>query len=722
MAINFGQYVYKPRPLQNWDFGEGLRDLAASRRDRDRVETGKGQLQEQRDSRRDVNTRFAATEAINQSDADYKVQLDRQAKGKAAAERARQAWAEGDMNTVYALLPTIKEYGGTADEILNPGSASDFEIKEPGMPGRNAPNFGATRSSIFGGAPSPTPGGFDMRSNVGPGSSPLAGRNPFESLPGASAAALPQARQQGPQAQPQAQPSAPPIPQGPMNGSAQLGVPQGPTLPGVGFQLQEPQLPVPQLQMPNASPLQLDAPSDARPPPENPAQPAELERSDAEVLAEPEPAPVTADDREFEQNKRLYDAQQAAAGAPPPEDPQQPPQQAQPQAQPQAAMQDEGEFPNYQLTEPQNPMNPPTFSPYRLDTNRMRQLNEQRMKPFRESMVASTPGRFRQGMTNFQSKMPGLGFSPEKELELTRPFLSEITGLWRSQLASEGQAGRLALQEGAAEQRADDVQFRKDQRLRDFAARESKKVTDSESLTATKKKVVSAQGINDAIDAAVYNPNAADAVIAQLYTMYKTGVMTDADYKNASQGMVSLWGALKNFTLDKVLKERGGFNPGVAKDIKELVEIALSGHRRTMAGARDRIYSRYKSSKNEAEREEYGDQMRQFFPDEFLPPDLREVPGGLYVDSKGNVVNLDEQDQQAPASGGTGVGTARHPIRAGSPKVSPSGTPLTRSTTVSPVDGKPRIPPKPPRKAPSDAQISGASDDELMNMLLEGRK
>lgn len=668
MPINFGQYVYKPQPLQDWNYGQALSDLGAAKRDQQRInETGrhnKAFETETTAARNDLNTRFAAEFAAARSKEEQEMILARHKRQLEAIQAGVKSSNEGMLGDARAHGAVLAGEGGDYSESPGAGGLPDFRFAPGQMPGRQPMDIDATRQSIFGGGPTPTPGGFDMRSNVGPASSPLGGRNPFEALPGASAAAMPQA----PTPQQTTAPQAPP--QAPMNGSAQLGVPEGPQLPGVGFQVQAPQIPMPQLQM-NGS-AQLGAP-------EGPPLP--------------------------------YSQEQPPAEAPPEDGPQLPPEEE-----------------PLQLTGP-NPYNAPAFDPYRVSTSERRRENELRMLPFRQGMVDSTPERFQGAMKRYQKGLPGLGFSPEQELKLTHPYLNETTGLWRSQLNAEGQAGRLALQEGAAAGRAADRQIAQDQKLRDFAARESKKILDSESLTATKKKVAASRGIYDLLADAVNNPQSAAAVVEQVYYMRNTGVMTDADYKRAEGGIQSVWHAIKTQGLKKWLDEHGGLHPENAELIRRTVEIGLRTHRGTMASARDRLDARRRSASNEVEREEYASQIRGFFDEEYWPDDVAEgnTISPDYVNSDGSLTKRAERqrasEQQQPAGGSgdnLGVGTLPRTLdgSGGGPRTGVTyKEPTAGSTPVGKGNQGSKVPVKPPRRPPTEAELSGKSEAELMQML-----
>jgi hypothetical protein len=228
MAIDFSQYVFKPRPLQQFDIGQGFRDVIEARFGRDRIDNQKAQAEaqqaEQTAGRQDMNTRFSATIASDRNTAGHEAQMKRNQQAVLLVAAARKAANTGDWNTADALGPRILEMGGRYTKRAGPGGQPVYEFQAPGAPEQGGVDYAGTREQIFGGGgndPGAVGAGspFQMRSNVGPGG-PGAGGNPFERLPGASAAALPPQAPQAP-APPQASPQPPPA-----------AAPQGPGIPG----------------------------------------------------------------------------------------------------------------------------------------------------------------------------------------------------------------------------------------------------------------------------------------------------------------------------------------------------------------------------------------------------------------------------------------------------------------------------------------------------------
>lgn len=228
MPVDFDKFVFRPRPLQQFDFGQGSRDVIEARFGRERIDNQKQQAEaqqaEQTAGRQDMNTRFSATIASDRNAAGHEAQMKRNQQAVTLVEQARKAANTGDWNTADALGPRILEMGGRYTKRAGPGGRPVYEFQAPGAPEQGGVDYAGTREQIFGGGgtdPGAVGAGspFQMRSNVGPGG-PGAGGNPFERLPGASAAALPPQAPQAP-APAQASPQPPPA-----------AAPPGPGIPG----------------------------------------------------------------------------------------------------------------------------------------------------------------------------------------------------------------------------------------------------------------------------------------------------------------------------------------------------------------------------------------------------------------------------------------------------------------------------------------------------------
>lgn len=184
MPFNPEAFIYQPHPLQQYDFGKGFRTLIETRQNRDRIKQADAQLQEQQAGRRDLNTRFAATTAVGNADAEYAKAKARYDKANVLTNAARSAYASGQINEVEAMLGTLAEHGVQVQREEVPGGLPKYRFEMPAPPGRLQPQYGETRQQIFGGPPGSIGSPFMMRGNQ------AGEQNPFEYLPGASAAAL----------------------------------------------------------------------------------------------------------------------------------------------------------------------------------------------------------------------------------------------------------------------------------------------------------------------------------------------------------------------------------------------------------------------------------------------------------------------------------------------------------------------------------------------------
>lgn len=190
MPFNPGQYVFQPRPLQNFDFGQGSRDVIQARQGKRRLDQADAQLGEQQAGRRDLNTRFSAELAGSRNDAEYESSMKRHQAAVGLVDAARKAVASGDWNTADALMGRIAETGGRVNKTMGPNGRPIYDFNAPEAPGRQPLDVQGMRRDIFGSGGPQMSAPFSM-----PGLGPNASKNPFESLPGASAAQLPQSSQ-----------------------------------------------------------------------------------------------------------------------------------------------------------------------------------------------------------------------------------------------------------------------------------------------------------------------------------------------------------------------------------------------------------------------------------------------------------------------------------------------------------------------------------------------
>jgi len=246
MPFDPSRYIYQPRPLQQYDFGQGFRDIIEARHGRQRIDNQARQhredLQETQASRRDGNTRFAATHEVTRAESAHEEAMKRHAKADRLVNDARQAVAAGDLNKADALAGAIVEAGGKAVKTMGPHGRPVWRFEAPAAPDRSQPNYQQTRDDIFGGQPNGARLGQPFVARFGEG--PI--RNPYDALPGASAAALPQ---QQPAMGPQGAPSAAPLdpPPGPAAQDTPPGAAADPSLGSSGTAPPGMQLPSPTL-------------------------------------------------------------------------------------------------------------------------------------------------------------------------------------------------------------------------------------------------------------------------------------------------------------------------------------------------------------------------------------------------------------------------------------------------------------------------------------------
>ena len=146
MPFNPGQYIYQPRPLQQFDFGRGFRDVINATQNRQRIDNQKTQFDQ---SRSDRQNEFSAEFAQKQGDTRHTAASSRHQNQVALVDAATKAAQAGDWNTARALLPRILELGGEASESGSPDSPV-FRFKSGAAPERAPLDFGGARRGIYG--------------------------------------------------------------------------------------------------------------------------------------------------------------------------------------------------------------------------------------------------------------------------------------------------------------------------------------------------------------------------------------------------------------------------------------------------------------------------------------------------------------------------------------------------------------------------------------------
>lgn len=721
MAIDFSKYVYQQRPLQDWSFGKALQDLGDARRDDQRLDIQRGQLAEQSAVRRDTNTRWAGDLSQTRATATHGKDNDRYNKQNELVKAGYEAAARMDFGAAEAIAQSLRQMGGSAvidyDENKK---VTGYTFSPGGRPGMAPLDTQGVMQNAFGGGspqqppPQPRPdlpGSFDMRSNVGPGSPPPGARNPFERLQGSSAAAMPAPPAPSAPAAPPQPPAPPPTagiaPQPPPPGTAQPGAPNTTppddiqklsadvaryeqTAPKTGAESD-----LEALEALNAEPELEDdegpavPPGQQRTPVENPAYPEEMEgeRTDEEVLATPETEEEANDPsvRDLDRNVRLYDAQRAAAGlpppgplappytqgpapaadAPPPEAPAAaaPPPEAPPQApapQPQGA-----------LTGP-NPMQPPTFSPYRMDIQRLQAMNREQTAPYFRGQEQSSPYDLAPRVKLLNEGISAMGLPLDRAAELNTPGMNRLSTMYNSDRAAQIAGVRMDAQRSNAEWRHAQVAEDRNQQKRNRAIADAERFAKEYGLSKLKEDMGLAHKIYGAIRLARTNGAAANALVGYMHDLSTSGIMTDKDYSHAKDGVVSVAEYVRKNFIELFLK-REGINDDSLNKIKDFVDETFKAHRSRLLDTRDHLYSVYKSATDEGTKEGYAEAIKLHYNEPDWPEEFR--VGSLPTASS----EYEGEDERQPATRGA--------------QVSPNGTPLVRS---------PRVPAKPPRRPPPE--------------------
>lgn len=590
MAINFGQYVYKPRPLQNWDYAEGIRDLATARRDQQKINNQDRQatesLAETTAGRNDLNTRYAAEMAQARSKEDaarinakYEQQLG-------AISSGRQSALSGDYAGARSFGARAAELGGQFSESPGQDPAHpNFSFQAGQAPGSQPLDVQGMRQNIFGGGgmPSSPPGSFDMQSNVGPGSQPLSpGQNMFDRLPGSSAAAAPPP----PQAQPQAQPPA-------------AGPPPGPAAP----------------------------------------DPATLEQ--------------------------FYARQ--------PEAPPQQPQQQPPQA---------------GSVEPQrNPMQPPAFDPYRINTGAVTRENQARVQPMLDAMTTGVPESYKGRVAPLAEAAGKMGYGPADTLKLTDPTFKTLASLMRSDMQAEAARSSLGL-------RAETSANTRNDRIMDRAKTRATNVAKIYDVANQAKRWMQIPEARDLLNA--HNKTADTSAIATIFRLYQSGIITDKDFANLKSGASKTLGqAIKDGIWENLIEN--GINPDTRAELTGMLNIALEGTKRNFNLVQDQMLSTVTHDRNASseEREAYINATAELVPTDLWSPTVQQ---GMNLAMPQKSGSMDQSGNYPvslpPPEAGDNLGVMKLPeafdVRASSNSSSRSrGTPAKRITRENAKEASP---------------------------------
>lgn len=358
-----------------------------------------------------------------------------------------------------------------------------------------------------------------------------------------------------------------------------------------------------------------------------------------------------------------------------------------------------------QLTGP-NPMNPPTFSPYRINMTDVVARNQAQLRPIVEGIQNAAPP----SGINIEELNRGVlesGQSPDAAFKnVYDPALKSLISLENGRNAALAAQGRL-------DQSRTNADTAREDKLRKEAQTNSYRIIQNDDLKKIKTKLNAAKDAASFADAAVHNPNAANTLVTKLYTMNEDGLITNQDFTRTSHGMQSIVEAIKNGTLNALLLSPTGINPSMRDNIKAVIKQATQNQQRVMKSAADKMYQMYKSAPTEGERRVYEDGFRLFFDPEFYPPEIAEpwemgVPG-------------EEPTGQELAP--DNVGRAPLPKTLdGRPKVSPNGVPLEPGTRQrrAVAATKPAAAAKPatkPVEEMTEAELDEKTEEELMEMF-----
>ena len=612
MAYDPSKYVYQPHPLQNWDLFGGLRDLRNFRQKQEVVdETGRSNRARETENtagRNDENARFAAQFAAARSDEERKYLLEQWKARSKAADLGRQAAQGLDNAGARAAGANLSALGGTFNET--PGDRPgypNFEFNEGQFPQNPQLDVAKARSTIFGAPQGGIGQSFPM--SLAPGG------NKFDRLPGASAAIAgpptPQQTVSGNQS-----PTPPGLPGSSFSSYAQdydreLQNSQTALSAGLGYQPTTPQIPTPELQPPAPmAPPQFDG-STQLGVPQGPPLPGEA------PAAPTEPPPTL-----------------------------------------------------------RNPMETQSFSPYRISTSELADENKLRLQPFGDALVEGLGGadsRYGGRAAAFFNRLGRLGYPPEKTLELTKPYFSDMTGVWRGEMNVDAMQGRLNAQEGREDARRD---AHVEDREWNFAKETVGKVLTNEKLSTTKEALrLGAMARRLAEQAGNGNRDAAHSLIGILHQMSQKGMMTDRDYAAAKEGIATIWTQARDNLTQAFIKD--GFDPDRVKAINEFIDTALAAHIEGLQQAESSMYRAYTGARSDGARQVYEQGLRTYFPEEYWTPEVRDLLGG--EPAKGSAPNrIPGEDNLGVAPVNPRSHGTTQPKRA--PTAKPTSKPITEDS------------------------------------------
>lgn len=673
MPFDPSKFIFQPRPLQQFDFGAGFRDLADTRMKNrelaERKRSAEASLGEQTAQRQDTNSLNSANFAKDRVNDEFTAATAKHTKLAQLVEQARQAGNANDTSTLEAMGPSILEMGGTYRKETGPDGSVNYVVEAGDAPARGALDVQGSRSQIYGGGPARQSSPFSM---PGLGKPPgVATGNPFESLPGASAAALGQPPPAPPAAAPPQlpggaplkpeKPPTPPIGAQPEAGSAEADLA---ALAGMGADTTE------------------DPPEDAAAPPAEgapatPGAPAAPGTDPDLASLDPESAAMAA---RIDAQLKQQGPAPVGAGEEGPDDGEVPAEVAEPQAAPSPV--------SAGGPAPQNPYNPPAFSPYRLSMGDISARNQAQNQPLQQAFEEASPVGFRGRAEAFNRNIARAGMSPDRTKALAGPLLDKATDMYRTEVGADLAGQRMAntrdRQQEISAQRNSDAFFKRKKTAYDAAFKTSA-LADVKTLNVKQR---AARDVEDLIKTAGSNGQSAYQLIGKLHDMADKGIMTKDDYSQATEGQVSWLTAFLRGTERKLIQEKG-LDPDSIQDIIDVAKASSKRMRSETYGAMDKIYSQYKGTRDAAERAGYAQAMRGTFDAEYLPPDI----------------GMDEQEED-PGTYQPGV-----PSKPSTVNRPPSGESLGNVPLPGTLDGKPsgktpsargsRVPEKPPRKPPA---------------------
>ena len=205
--VDFSKYAGQSIPLQQYDFGRGFRALAQQRLAESRLKEDSRQfdaneagvqsrhadsMNYNREALDSTNDRFAVGIADEERAAKYKAKIAKKKQFDDALSAFNKSVVDTDFNSADSMLGTLKTMGANVDRQVNEQGMPVYRVEPPSFDdGMDEIDASGIRSQLGNGDTGQSFSGNSSTSrlnNSEPQSDLFTEKNPFDSIPGASAA------------------------------------------------------------------------------------------------------------------------------------------------------------------------------------------------------------------------------------------------------------------------------------------------------------------------------------------------------------------------------------------------------------------------------------------------------------------------------------------------------------------------------------------------------